>query len=150
VQGSGQDFLQTQTLPEGTKDIGSSHGDALDEAQSLCVGEHRSLGLDGVFRGEKAAEAPDQSLEGDHIEGIGAAEDAENLGSGLAGFRIADVVGQLDVGGGGAVFVVAGYSTDIHAYSHSMYLRVYQEENYNSHAYQFLDLENRYVGKSMA
>jgi len=61
------------------------------------------LGAEGVLGREEAAEAFDQALEGFKIQGVGAAEGIEDVGSGLTGVRVPDVVGHLDVGGGGTI-----------------------------------------------
>jgi hypothetical protein len=45
---------------------------------------------------------------------------------------------QLDVGSGGAIFVLAGDSPNIHAYLNIMYSNICQEKNYIVHAYAFL------------
>jgi hypothetical protein len=129
--------LQAQPFPELPEQVGSSQRNTLDEGQCRGLFSQASLGLKDILWGEETAEALDQSLDGDHIEGIGPAEDVENLGSGLAGSRVADVVGQLDVGGSGAIFVLAGNGSDIHAYLDSMYLYLCQENNYIVHAYAF-------------
>jgi hypothetical protein len=47
-------------------------------------------------------------------------------------------MGQLDIDGGGAVLVFAGYGPHIHAYLYIIYYHICQYIKFNSHAYMIL------------
>jgi hypothetical protein len=97
------------------------------------------LGLEGFFGREKPTEASDQSSDGLQVKGVGSTEGVEDLGPSIAGFRVSDIMGELDISGDGAVFVFARDGSDIHAYFNSMYLIICQEKNYKTHAYTIWD-----------
>jgi len=72
--------------------------------------------LQGSFGGQEAVEAFDQSFDRFQIQGVGAAEGIQDMGLGATGFGVPDIVSQLDVSGGRAIFVFAGDGSCIHAY----------------------------------
>jgi len=79
------------------------------------------LNLTGIFRGEETADALCQSLQGVYIQGVRSAEGMQDPGLGASGLLVPDVMGKLHVGHAGAVLVLSGDRSDIHAYSHGMF-----------------------------
>jgi hypothetical protein len=90
------------------------------------------LGSKGIFWREESAEAFDQASDSIHIQRVGSTKGVEDVGTGEAGFGISNIMGKLDVGGGGAVFILARDGSYIHAYLDSMYLNVCHKKKITS------------------
>ena len=69
-------------------------------------------------------------------------EDGEDFGPSETAFWIADVMGELDIGGDGAVFILPGDCPDIHAYLNNAFYHNSQYHIENTHAYMFFGPEN--------
>lgn len=130
-----QNRMQPQHLPQGSQKIGPAHRNALEKSQRGISPFRTSLYLDGVLRGEETGETPGESFNRRHIQFIGTAKGMQDIGPGLPGLGIADIMGELDVGHCGSVFVFPGDCSYIHTYSNSMYSYLCQGLNHNSHAY---------------
>jgi len=115
-----QNGMHPQHLPQRPQKIGAAHRNAMHKLQRRFTMDG-PLNLMGVLRGEKAADAFGQSFQGVCIQGIRSAEGVQNLGFGASGRLIPDVMGKLDVGHGGTVFVLSRDRSNIHAYLNSMY-----------------------------
>ena len=131
LKGLGQDRLEPQPLSEMPQEISASQGSALDEPKR----RRRTLGFESIFGGDKPAEAADKSPDGAEIQRVGPAEAVEDLGPSKAALGIADVMGKLDIGGGGSVLVFAGDGPHVHAYSNIIYYHTCQYFILHSHAY---------------
>ena len=134
LKGLGQDRPEPQPLPEMPQEISASQGSALDEPKR----RRRTLGFESIFGGDKPAEAADQSADGAEIQRVGSAEGVEDPGPGKAALGIADVMSELDIGGGGSVLVFAGDGPHVHAYSNIIYYHICQYFILHSHAYAVL------------
>ena len=99
----------------------------------------RPLNLQGLLWGEEAGEALGQSPDRIDIQRVGTTKGVKNIRPGLSGFRIPDIVGQLNVGGGRSAFVFSGNRSNVHVYSNNMYYQQCQVLLYNSHAYMFFN-----------
>jgi len=139
LKGLNQSLLKSQPFPQNPKNEGPTHRRAFNETQGLEFSSHIGLNSKSLFRCEEPAEAFDQAFDGLYIQRVSSAKGVEDVGPGKTGFGISDIMGELDVGSGGAVFVLAGNGSDIHAYSYSIYLYLCQEKNYIMHAYVFLN-----------
>jgi hypothetical protein len=140
-KGLNQNLLKTESFPQCPKNEGPSHRRAFNETQGLESCLHLGLGLKDIFWREKTAEAFDQAFDSLDIQRVSSAKGVEDIGTGKPGFRISHIMGELDVSGSRAVFVLAGDGSDIHAYPYSMYRNLCQEKNYIVHAYTFLGFE---------
>jgi hypothetical protein len=70
----------------------------------------------GIFGADKAAEAGHKSLEGRHIQLVSAPEGVDDLGPGIALFRVPGVVGQLNILDLRPILVLTFYAAYIHAH----------------------------------
>ena len=60
-----------------------------------------------------------------------------HLTKGISGFRVTDIMGQMNVGGCGSAFILSGDCSIVHAYSNNTYCQSCQEQLFDSHAYDF-------------
>ena len=117
-----------------SQEISAAHRPAVEESKARRIAR-----FEGVLGGDKPAQALDQSPQRGDVKRVGAAERMNDLGPGEAAFGVADVMGELDIGGDGAILVLAGDGPHIHAYLNSIYLVLCQGIIYISHAYEFFD-----------
>jgi hypothetical protein len=70
----------------------------------------------GIFGADESAEAGDEALEGRHIQLVPPPEGVDDLGPGVALFRVSDVVGQLNILVFRPSLVLPFYAAHIHAH----------------------------------
>jgi hypothetical protein len=99
------------------------------------------LCLQGILRGKKPAEASDQPSDGFHVQAVGPAEGVQDIGPCVPTSGIPDVVGELDIGSGCTVLVLAGDGSDVHASSNSIYYSLHKVLNAIAHAYSYFDFQ---------
>ncbi|WP_459919080.1 hypothetical protein, partial [Desulfocicer niacini] len=85
-----------------------------------------SLQILSIFRADEAAEAGDKALESCHIQLVPPPEGVDDLGPGVALFRMSGIVGQLDILDLRPILVLPFYAAYIHAHKKSMYILLYQ------------------------
>jgi hypothetical protein len=140
--GLSQNVVEPQPFPKSPQDKGAPQRKAFEETQGGGFFPQGSLGLQGIFGGQEAAEAFDQSPDRFQVQGIGAAEGIQDVGLGVTGLGVPDIVSQLDVSGGRAVFVFARDGSYIRAYLNGIYFLQCQEKNSYAHAYEFRDFSS--------
>lgn len=92
-----------ELVPQVVEGPRPSHGAAGEEAQPA---RGLLLQLEGVCGVEEATDAFDEALEGLNVKLVGTTEGVEDVSFRDTGFGVANVVGQLDIGDDGTVFVL--------------------------------------------
>jgi hypothetical protein len=100
-------------VPQAAHEPRRPHRARLDEPH-LLAGLGGDVAGELVLGTEEVVDAVHEPAEGVDVEGVTAAEVAEDAGLGVAGLGVVVVVGELDVLGARAVPVLAGHDADVH------------------------------------
>jgi hypothetical protein len=129
--------MKAQHLPQRTQEVGAAQGHTPDKREGHIRPIGDSLRSQCIFWGKETAEAFGQSFDGGHIQIIRTAEGMQDVRLGLPRLGVAGIMGELDIGHGGTVFILSRNRSYVHVYTDSMYYLLCQAIKYNSHAYTF-------------